>query len=186
MNVLDRLRRAVGLYAGPSQAVAPIEEKTLDWPEDLPMQIQTVEEASLEIYRRHGLPTANGSYYAKGPDAPWAPLPADLTPEDKWTLLQRAPEGQGWRFGERASLGRRSPIEEVRRASTLLQTCDSLRRKLDGKEAVTQSDIADAILLGTASGLILQSRKTTADTMKTVPAHTPLHFTTVEDDSATG
>ena len=82
MDIFDRLRRAVGLDAAP-HAVTPVEEEILEWPEDLPQQIRTVEEASLEIYRRHGLPTAKGSYYAKGPDAPWAPLPSDLTPEDK-------------------------------------------------------------------------------------------------------
>lgn len=178
MGIRDRMRQALGITPRPEPAVILDEpSNALAWPDDLPRQIGSVQEASLDIYRQHGLPTEAGSYCAKGLDAPWERLPDGLTPTQKWNLLQAAPEGAGWRFGTRASLGRHSPVEEVRHASSLLQTCDELRQKLESDEAVTSGDIANALLLGTASGLLMQARnsKSGGETYR------PLVFTSVAD-----
>ena len=178
MGFRDRMRQALGITPRAAPAVIPEEPRhTLAWPDDLPRQIRTVQNASLDIYRQHGLPTDAGSYCAKGPDAPWEKLPDGLTPAQKWHLLQAAPEGAGWRFGTRASLGRHSAVEDVRGAASLLQTCDALRQKLESDEAITASDIADAMLLGTASGLLLKARNTKADG----ETYAPLVFTSVVD-----
>lgn len=176
MSIVARMRQALGLTARatPAATYSPPQDH-LAWPDDLPRQIVRVQEASLDIYRQHGIPTEAGSYCAKGPDASWEKLPDGLTPAEKWNLLQAAPEGAGWRFGTRASLGRHSLNEDVRQASSLLQTCDALRQKLESDEAITASDIADALLLGTASGLLLKSRNTKADG----ETYAPLVFTSV-------
>ncbi len=178
MGIRDRMRQALGITPRAAPAVIPDDRShALAWPDGLPRQIRTVQNAALDIYRQNGLPTDAGSYCAKGPDAPWEKLPDGLTPAEKWNLLQAAPEGAGWRFGTRASLGRHSLDEEVRQASSLLQTCDALRQKLESDEAVTASDIADALLLGTASGLLLQTRNTKANG----ETYAPLVFTSIVD-----
>lgn len=178
MSIVDRMRQALGLTtrATPAAAYPPLQDH-LVWPDDLPRQIVRVQDASLDIYRQHGLPTDAGSYCAKGQDAPWEKLPDGLTPAEKWNLLQAAPEGAGWRFSTRASLGRHSLNEDVRQASSLLQTCDALRQKLESDEAITASDIADALLLGTASGLLLKARNTKAGN----ETYAPLMFTSIVD-----
>ncbi|MEG1451439.1 hypothetical protein [Brevundimonas sp.] len=176
MGIRDRIRLALGISSRAAPAVIPeAPREGLAMPDDLPRQIVRVQEASLDIYHQHGIPTEDGSYCAKGPDAPWEKLPDGLTPAEKWNLLQAAPEGAGWRFGTRASLGRHSLNEDVRQASSLLQTCDALRQKLESDEAITASDIADALLLGTASGLLLKTRNTKADG----ETYAPLVFTSV-------
>ncbi|WP_292052309.1 MULTISPECIES: hypothetical protein [unclassified Brevundimonas] len=180
MIVLDRIRKALGFRPAslPADQEDPFEDE-LQLPDGLPDQIHTVEQAALAIYRRHNLPTDPVSYLKRGPDAPWEVLPAGLTPADKWNMVNAAPAGAGWRFGDRSILGRQSPHEEVRNASTLLATCDQLRRKLSGESPVTAQDIADAMLLGTAAGVLMSG----ASQVATAEPHAPLSFYAVEDEA---
>lgn len=178
MAVIDRLRRALGLTPRPSHAVDSVLEDELELPDGLPEQIRTVEAAALAIYRQHDLPTEPASYLKRGSDAPWEVLPGALSPAEKWAMIEAAPQGAGWRFGDRSILGRHSPHEEVRNAATLLATCANLRRKLDGDGPVTARDISDAMLLGTAAGVLM----TNASRSVTAEPHTPLIFHAIEDD----
>lgn len=167
MGMIDRMRQALGRTARAAPAVITDTHPNdlandLAFPDELPRQIHAVRDASLEIYRQHGLPTASGNYRARGPEAPWERLPDDLSPSQKWALVQDAPEGAGWRFTDRGGLGRHSPVEDVRQAARLLQKCDNLQRKLESNEGITASDIADAMLVGTASGFLLQTRSAKA------------------------
>lgn len=182
MAIVDRMRKALGLASNAPAAVEP-ETEVLSWPDGLPQQIITVEQACLDVYRQHGLPTAAGNYRHKGgPGEDWETLPEGLTPEEKWKLYLEAPEGAGWRFADRAALGKHSDIPEVRRASTLLQACDRVRQRIEGKEPVTPQDLADAVDLGTASGLLLQAMS--AAGLEPAPDYQPLVFVPVEDDEA--
>lgn len=177
MGLLDRLRRTLG--GAPEVLPAGLEdEERLTLPDGLPEQLRTVETAALDIYRRHGLPCEQASYCRKGPDAPWEVIPGPLSPEQKWQLVQSAPAGAGWRFGDRAAVGRQSPVEEVRNAATLLGTCDTLKRKLAGDGPVTAQDVADAVLLGTAAGVLMAQ----GAVLSASDAHVPLSFVPVEDD----
>lgn len=183
MGLIDRLKQALGKTPEVLPAIEEAPEEDLQWPEDLPQQILTVEEAALEIYRRHGLPTQRGGYRRETPDDEWQKLPDGLTPEEKWKLLDEAPAGSKWRFVTRAGLGRHSGIEEVRRASTLLQACDNLRGRLEGNEAVTPQDLADALNLGTASALLIQARQG-GNSLEPSPDYKPLIFVRTEEDAA--
>ena len=179
MGVVDRVRQALGLAARATPAVLnPDPRNDLAWPDDLPRQIRSVRDASLEIYRQYGLPTETGNYRAQGPEAPWKRLPDNLSPSQKWELFQAAPEGAGWRFADRSGLGRHSPIADVRQAAALLQKCDNLQRKLENNEEITANDITDAMLIGTASGFLLQVSAYKAPST----GHSPLMFTSASDD----
>lgn len=181
MSIVDRFRRVLGLEPGTLHSVdEQAFEDALELPDGLPEQIRTVEQAALAIFKRHDLPTASVSYLRKGPDAPWEALPNGLTPKQKWALVNAAPEGAGWRYGERSVVGRRHPNEEVRNAATLLSTCDNLKRRLEGHDPVTPQDVADAMLLGTAAGVLMTAAQTLSEPL---PPHVPLSFVAIEDDS---
>ena len=183
MKLVERMKQALGF---PSEAAPALEpEEKLEWPEGLPQQILTVEEAALDIYQRYGLPVEAGNYLRKGPQANWKRLPDDLTPEDKWRMLDEAPQGAGWKFVTRASIGRHSEVEEVRKASTLLMACESLRSRLEGKSPVSHTDIADALNLGTASGLLILARQQ-AEALAPSPDYQPLVFMAVGDEGEDG
>ncbi len=127
------------------------EEELPQLPEGLEDDIRSVELAALEIYSRHGLPTQAGGYAQRGLDAPWEKLADDLTPQEKWTLMEEAPEGANWRFVERSGIGRTHPEVIVRRASALLAACEGLRARLTGRLPTTAQDVVDALQLGAAS-----------------------------------
>lgn len=180
MSVLDRIRRSLGLHPGDRHSDGRgWAHDNLQLPEGLPEQLHTVEQAALDIYRRHNLPTQPASYVRRGPDAPWEILPQSLTPQQKWSLIASAPKGAGWRYGDRSVLGRHSPHEEVRNAATLIATCDNLRRRLKGEGPVTAQDIADAMLLGTAAGVLLSAQN--RSTAEVQPSRAPLSFHAVEE-----
>ncbi|WP_242912285.1 hypothetical protein [Brevundimonas pishanensis] len=182
MSIVERLRRVWGLKPDPAPALGEVEpDDELELPEGLPEQIRTVEQAALAIYQRHGLPTAPVSYLRKGADMPWEPLPEKLTPPEKWALLNSAPRDASWRYGDRAVVGRHHEIAEVRNASTLLATCDSLRRRLEGHEPVSAQDISDAMLLGTAAGVLMTTAHTPLSE-HVEPIHVPLTFIAVDDE----
>lgn len=181
MGMIDRMRQALGITPPATPAVVSnTRQSDLALPDELPRQIHTVRNASLEIYRQHGLPTERGNYRRRGPSSTWERLSDDLSPSEKWDLVQAAPKAAGWRFSDRSGLGRHSPVEDVRQAASLLQKCDNLHRKLETNEEITSSDIADAMLIGTASGFLLQARASKA----TGTAHSPLMFTLVPEDSS--
>lgn len=127
------------------------DEEVPQLPEGLDEDIRSVERAALEIYSHHGLPTQAGGYAQRGFEAAWEKLPDDLTPQEKWSLMDEAPEGAGWRFVERSAIGRTHPETEVRRASVLLAACEGLRARLSGRIPTTAQDVVDALQLGAAS-----------------------------------
>lgn len=162
------------------EPLVPVDDgEEIALPEGLSDQILTVESAALEIYRRAGLPTRAGSYVQRGPDAPWEPLGDNLGPAEKWDLLNSAPEGAGWRFVDRASLGRTSDDPVVRRASTLLVTCAGLKARLSGELPTSAQDVADALQLGAAAAWLAQIVASLS-----LEDHQPLTFVPIADQSA--
>lgn len=181
MSIVDRFRRVLGLEPDTLPAVdRQAFEDDLQLPDGLPEQIRTVEHAALAIYQRHNLPSEQISYVRKGPNAPWEALSATLTPEQKWALINQAPQGAGWRYGDRSVVGRHHEVAEVRNAATLLATCDNLQRRLKGREPVTPQDISDAMLLGTAAGVLMTTAQNLSEPAVT---HVPLSFVAIDDDS---
>lgn len=169
-------------WLGGRREVPPVpvdDSPSIALPDGLSEQIQTVESAALEIYRRAGLPTAAGSYVQRGPQASWERLADNLTPTEKWDLLNSAPEGAGWRFVDRASLGRTSEDPDVRRASALLVTCAGLKARLSGELPTSAQDVADALQLGAAASWLAQ-----IITASPLDDHQPLTFMPIADQSA--
>ncbi|MCO8019723.1 hypothetical protein NI456_12730 [Brevundimonas diminuta] len=117
----------------------------------LASEIDAIEAAALVIYVRNGLPGAIGHYQRADRQAPWEKLEDALTPEQRWALVQAAPEGEGRRFASSADLGADSPLPEVRRAAAVLAACRGLRQRLAEAAGFTAQDLADAIQLGAAA-----------------------------------
>ena len=117
----------------------------------LGVEIDVIETTALEIYVRHGLPGAIGHYRRDDRQAPWEKLEDALTPEQRWAMVQAAPEGEGRRFASCADLGADSPVAEVRRAAAVLAACRGLRQRLAETTGFTAQDLADAIRLGAAA-----------------------------------
>lgn len=157
---------------------APIADELEDavLPDGLVDQIQTVEDAALDIYARHGLPLAQGNYVQRGEDAAWEPLADNLTPTEKWDLLEEAPPHAHWRFTDRAGLGRHSAHPEVQRASILLAACSGLRARIDGKHPTTAQDVADALQLGAAAAWLQAAAPTSSANAVEQDSYAPLTF----------
>jgi len=114
-------------------------------------EIDAIEAAALEIYVCHDLPGEIGHYQRADHQAPWEKLEDALTPEQRWAMVQAAPEGEGRRFASSADLGVDSPVPEVRRAAAILAACRGLRQRLAETAGFTAQDLADAIQLGAAA-----------------------------------
>lgn len=114
-------------------------------------EIDAIEAAALAIYVRHDLPGEIGHYQRADHQAPWEKLEDALTPEQRWAMVQAAPEGEGRRFASSADLGVDSPVPEVRRAAAILAACRGLRQRLAEAAGFTAQDLADAIQLGAAA-----------------------------------
>ncbi|MEN5147148.1 hypothetical protein [Brevundimonas diminuta] len=121
-----------------------------DGVDDLLAEIGVMETAARQIYARHGLPDQPGHYRRAGEDAPWEKIADRLTPSEKWTIMEAAPEQAGWRFSSLEGIGSRSDVAEVRRAAALLEACRGLRQRLIGDAPITPQDLVDAIRLGAA------------------------------------
>lgn len=114
----------------------------------LTAEIDAIETAALAIYVRHGLPGAIGHYQRADAQAPWQKLEDAMTPEQRWALVQAAPQGEGRRFASSADLGADSAVPEVRRAAAVLAACRGVRQRLAEAAGFTAQDLADAIRLG--------------------------------------
>ncbi|MGX1692677.1 hypothetical protein [Brevundimonas naejangsanensis] len=122
-----------------------------DGPLALGAEIDAIEAAALEIYVRHDLPGEIGHYQRADRQTPWEKLEETLTPEQRWAMVQAAPESEGRRFASSADLGVDSPVPEVRRAAAVLAACRGLRQRLAEAAGFTAQDLADAIQLGAAA-----------------------------------
>ena len=107
-----------------------------------------IEQAALEVYASHGLPTSQGHYRRGRRARSWTFLGDHLTPEDRWALLIEHPPEQGWRYGLLADIGKTGG-PDVRAASALLSECAGLRNGLSAPVGDNLADLLDsAIRLG--------------------------------------
>lgn len=104
-----------------------------------------IERTALEVYGRHGLPTAPGHYRRGQRARSWSFLGEHLTPEARWALLMERPPEKGWRYGTLADIGRSGP-PEVRAASALLAGCARLRNGAGAAGGQDLLDIVDAAI----------------------------------------
>lgn len=115
---------------------------------DLDVLLRAIEQTALRLYDRHGLPTTSGHYRSPASEEAWTPLGAQLSADERWTMIQESPEGQ-WRYASLETIGARSEHPDVRQASAILSACAGLRQRLDGRPPTPQ-DLADSIRLGAA------------------------------------
>ncbi|WP_269515435.1 hypothetical protein [Brevundimonas subvibrioides] len=115
-----------------------------------------IERTALEIYARHGLPTAPGHYRQGSGARSWSFLGEHLTPEARWTLMMERPPEKGWRYGTLADIGRSGP-PEVRAASALLAECVRLRNGAGAAGGQDLLDIVDAAIRLGADWRVLES-----------------------------
>jgi len=175
--MLGEFRRLIGRRrAKASPAPLPDEIEAVALPEGLGEQIEAAQNLALEIYRQHGLPTEDGSYVRRGPHAQWEKLPDNLTPTEKWELLNEAPIKAGWRFVVRAGIGRHSEFEDVQRAAYLLTACDGLADKLKGHSPTTPQDVVEAMQLASATAWLNRASAISAASSPEIEAHKPLTF----------
>ena len=104
-----------------------------------------IERTALEVYGRHGLPTAPGHYRRGQRARSWSFLGEHLTPEARWALLMERPPEKGWRYGTLADIGRSGP-PEVKAASALLAGCARLRNGAGAAGGQDLLDIVDAAI----------------------------------------
>lgn len=138
--------------------------------DDLLTLLRAIEAAAGEVYGRHGLPQRPGHYRRPADSDAWEPLGDALSPAEKWTLIDTAPEGGRWRYAAYEALGARSDVPAVRQASALLAACQGLRQRLAERSLISPQDLADSIRLGEAW------RRLAEDAGHSEPAATPLHF----------
>ncbi|AYG94311.1 hypothetical protein D8I30_03255 [Brevundimonas naejangsanensis] len=116
--------------------------------DSLLVEIAAMEAAAAGVYGRHGLPDQPGQYRQRGREGAWEKVADDLTPAEKWAMIEAAPPKEGWRFASLEHLGARSRIAEVRQAAALLTACRGLRARLTEEAPISPQDLADAIRLG--------------------------------------
>lgn len=134
---------------GDEQAAVPSDALS-DGVDSLLAEITAIEAAACDVYGRHGLPAQPGQYRRQGETGAWEKLADQLTPAEKWSMIQAAPPEEGWRFASLDGIGARSTIPEIRHASAVLAACRGLRQRLTDAEPITPQDLADAIRLGAA------------------------------------
>ena len=129
---------------GESGAVAAASPESGDDLRDLLAEVET---AALSVLADHGLPGVPGHYRQTPGSDEWEHLGDDLSPTEKWALLDQRPSD---RYASLEQIGARSSIAEVRYASGLLSACKGLRLRLDEGMTLSAQDVADAIRLGVA------------------------------------
>jgi hypothetical protein len=134
---------------GGEQAVVPSDALS-DGVDSLLAEVAAIEATACDVYGRHGLPAQPGQYRRQGENGAWEKLGDQLTPAEKWAMIQAAPSEEGWRFASLDSIGARSTTPEIRHASAVLAACRGLRQRLTDAEPITPQDLADAIRLGAA------------------------------------
>ncbi|WP_278069849.1 hypothetical protein [Brevundimonas sanguinis] len=160
--MLERFGRA--LFGSPAKVAIEPRSADADASRDLLEQIAGLERAAATVYARHGLPDQPGQYRRKGDAGSWERLSETMSPADKWSLVQSAPAGEGWRFASLSGLGARSDIAEVRQAAAILSACQGLRQRLTAQTPISPQDLADAIRLGAAWRRLGQRAEDSNDT----------------------
>lgn len=116
--------------------------------DDLGDLFDRIQADALSMYAERGLPTEPG-HYARGPGQPeWRLVAHDLTPSERFAMIDRYPSSEGWRFARLHDLGRHSQDHDLRAASALLEQIDRLRTP-DTHEPAERL-MERAILLGAA------------------------------------
>jgi hypothetical protein len=110
--------------------------------------LDEIETVALSVYEAHGLPTDRG-HYARSPRTKiWKFIAEDLTPEERFALVQANPPERGWRFGQLGDLGRLSQNPDLKAAAELLDGAARLR--VLRRRPVTPDDLAEVVRLGAA------------------------------------
>lgn len=122
----------------------------LDGAAALEAEVAAIEAAAMAVYALHGLPDQPGHYQRRERNAPWERLEDELTPAQRWALIETTPQAEGRRFASHVDLGADASEPEVRRASAVLAACRGLRQTLNDGAGFSAQDLADAIRLGAA------------------------------------
>ncbi len=107
--------------------------------------LDDIEATALAIYVAHGLPDLQG-HYARNPETgAWTFIAGDLTPRERFAIVEANPPEKGWRFGRLPDLGLQSRDSLLITAGTLLDGVAKLRASAG---LATQDDLLAAIGLG--------------------------------------
>lgn len=114
-------------------------------------RLSGIEQAALDLYRRHGLPVQSGDY-RRGPRGKrWTFMGDTLTPEERWAAIVEHPPEAGWRHARLEDIGGYESVPALVEASRLLVRCRYLRGRLYGLlPGDPAQDLLAAIDLGAA------------------------------------
>lgn len=113
-------------------------------------RLAAVEAAALDIYAANGLPVLAGQY-AKAPQGHrWTFIGADLSAQQRWSMVLEEGSTKGWRFRSLEQLGAEDEPEgsTLSRASEMLVACRRLRTTLATASPSLADDIEAALELG--------------------------------------
>lgn len=117
--------------------------------------LAVLEAGALAVYREHGLPDRPGQYSCSPGATEWTWLAENLSPAQKWALVEEQPPGDGWRYSDLNGIGASSSIPRVDIASQVLTGCAALRGRFGQGERPDADDMAAAIQLGALAALII-------------------------------
>tara|TARA_R110002167_G_scaffold37267_14_gene116881 strand:- start:1113 stop:1679 length:567 start_codon:yes stop_codon:yes gene_type:complete len=95
-------------------------------------RLSGIEQAALDVYRKHGLPDQAGDY-RRGPRGKrWTFIGDGLNPEERWAEIVERPPEKGWRHARLEDIGSYEDRPALVDASRLLVRCRYLRGRLYG------------------------------------------------------
>lgn len=135
--------------AGPTSS--PLDEfpATATSREQGPFQslLDDIEATALAIYAAQGLPDQQGDYARNPRTGAWTFIADNMTPPERFALVEANPPEDGWRFGRLQDLGLRSDDNALIAAGALL---DGVARMRAAQRPLGEDDLLAAIRLGEA------------------------------------
>lgn len=140
-------------------------------PTALQAVLDQVEATALAIYVAHGLPDRSGHYARHPQSGAWAFIAEDLTPPERFALVEANPPEDGWRFGRLQDIGLHSDDASLQAAGVLLEGVAAMRSCRSG--SMTEDDLLRALRLGEAWRAVRDGQ---------APASSSLGLTAPEDE----
>lgn len=131
--LVQGLARALGRAREPLRPVVipdedPWERQSSRREDRFSRMLGRIRQDALVVHAARGLPTLPG-HYAMLPDRKqWTFVAETLTPEERWSMVERYPPEAGWRFSTLEHLGQNDPDERIAAASRVLGLARSIER----------------------------------------------------------